>query len=1527
MNIDQGVRQLRITDAKTVKKAKKMIKRLQDYHSDARLPCESARDVACLYVACRAAGVRCEAEDAARWGGANTSDFLRTATTVQHLLGVKLQGVRLRDICAQLTKDGGPDVPQAAYVEAEAREILKLFKARRPMATLSDVHACAAVHIVWIRDAPKKHRASASVQKLASACSSDLPRYNGIIQLILEAVPEGNPPDAAPPADSSVPADIFQAEPQPKAAARSPKEKPGSKSPRGAEPAAEAMKKAQMQPAGAASESRPIVLDANPLSAAVAAGSQPRTSRSPKQKATSKSVRDAEPTLARKQHPGNANATSDSRPIVLEDNPLSAALPAGSQPRASRSPKQKATSKSVHDAEPTLARKQNPGNAVATSDSRPIVLEDNPLSAAVPAGSQPRASRNPKQKATSKSVRDAESTLARKQNPGNANATSDSRPIVLEDNPLSAAVPAGSQPRASRSPKQKATSKVVCDAEPTLARNQIPGNANATSEPRPIVLEGNPPGAPSAAVPAGSQPRASRSPKQKATSKSVRDAEPTLARKQNTGNATSESQPIVLEDNPPSAPPAAVPADVATAGSRPRASRSPKQKASQKSVRDVEPTLARKQNTGNATSESQPIVLEGNPPSAPSAAVPAAVSTAGSQPRTSRSPKQKATPNSVRDAEPTLVRKHPGNATSESQPIVLEDNPPSAPSVAGPAGVCTAGSQPRASRSPKQAAISNSVRDAEPTLARKQNTDNATSEPQPTALEDNPPSAPSAAVPADVFAAGIQPRSSRSPKQKSSLKSARDAEPTLARKQTPANVASESRPTILEGNPPSAASTVVPTDVFAADGQPRASRSPKQKASLKSVRNAEPALVKKQKPTVTFEPRPTIFEDTSPSISSTAVPVDGFAAESRPKASRNPKQNSSLKRPRDAEPTPAKKQKPANGAAPAPEPRLVVLEGSAPPAADSSRSADGFHSETQPTSQQHSGRSPRDVESALSSHVASQPRPVILEGKSPDAPPVAVSSLSVDGLPSASPHPQPSSLKPARDIDPTQKPASAAPLASTLLESNFADAQPAADSSHSVDGFSSVSQQASGLTTARDTEPTRKLANAAPLATTLPPTVLEGNFPDAQPIADSAADGAHTEAQPDSRNGAEFIPAATQPAEGASLASLQPGVPEGNVPDAQLVADAAPAADGARSAAQPDSLNCAECTPAAAQPADVIFRANLRPGVPEGNVPDAQLVADAAPAADGARSAAQPDSLNCAECTPAAAQPADVIFRANLRPGVPEGNVPDAQLVADAAPAADGARSAAQPDSRNCAECTPAAAQPADVIFRANLRPGVPEGNVPDAQLVAPSADGARSAAQPDTRNCAEFIPAAAQPAEGSLRPGVPAGNAPAAQPAAGSPPSADGCRAVPPPRAASPRLKRAPSTEPPAKSPRPPTSLRSENLDSAGQAPLSAPCTQGVVPPGAPLAGSEKRTRSEAEPATGKKPKLAEPPALDAAKPADAAPALGAGCAGSEKKAGARQDMPPNKAPTSVPSKLAPIPVGKQTYLGAFLVTQTQSP
>eukprot|EP00754_Rhynchopus_humris_P047216 Rhum_TRINITY_DN6784_c0_g1::Rhum_TRINITY_DN6784_c0_g1_i1::g.20765::m.20765 len=195
MNIDDGMRHLRVDDEKLKKRSKKMLKKLGNFHGSAPLPCQAAAEMACVYLAARVEGRlldKVSGAAASRWGGCSESDFYRTATAIQHLLRLRFKqaaGLNLKELCAEYEEKTDGSMP-AGYLAEEVRDILGLFMQRRPQASLADVHTAAAFQLMWHRDALPKFRHLVSEKEMATLCATDTGRYRDVLALLKAALPE-----------------------------------------------------------------------------------------------------------------------------------------------------------------------------------------------------------------------------------------------------------------------------------------------------------------------------------------------------------------------------------------------------------------------------------------------------------------------------------------------------------------------------------------------------------------------------------------------------------------------------------------------------------------------------------------------------------------------------------------------------------------------------------------------------------------------------------------------------------------------------------------------------------------------------------------------------------------------------------------------------------------------------------------------------------------------------------------------------------------------------------------------------------------------------------------------------------------------------------------------------------------------------------------------------------------------------------------------------------------------------------------
>ena len=195
MNIDEGMRQLRVDDEKLKKRSKKLLKKLSNFHGSAPLPCQAAAEMACVYLAARVEGRlldKVSGGAASRWGGCSEGDFYRTATAIQHLLSLRFKqaaGMHLKKLCEEYSEKTDCAL-SADYLAKEVRDILRLFVQRRPQASLADVHTAAAFQLLWYRDAPAKFRQLVSEREMASLCATDKGRYRDVLGLLKAALPE-----------------------------------------------------------------------------------------------------------------------------------------------------------------------------------------------------------------------------------------------------------------------------------------------------------------------------------------------------------------------------------------------------------------------------------------------------------------------------------------------------------------------------------------------------------------------------------------------------------------------------------------------------------------------------------------------------------------------------------------------------------------------------------------------------------------------------------------------------------------------------------------------------------------------------------------------------------------------------------------------------------------------------------------------------------------------------------------------------------------------------------------------------------------------------------------------------------------------------------------------------------------------------------------------------------------------------------------------------------------------------------------
>ena len=192
MNHEAGLKKLRIDDSRVKKRAKKLVRRLNDVRL--HLPCEAAREMACVYLAARVEGSAMDAATSAacaRWGGCREDDFLRTATFIQNGLSLKFASslsLNLLHLCGKVAEAANFAV-SASFLEEETRLTLALFVERRPQSSLSDIHTAAAFVLVCQRDAPK-HITVTNEKELAAKVSVDPRRLRDVMVLIKEVVPE-----------------------------------------------------------------------------------------------------------------------------------------------------------------------------------------------------------------------------------------------------------------------------------------------------------------------------------------------------------------------------------------------------------------------------------------------------------------------------------------------------------------------------------------------------------------------------------------------------------------------------------------------------------------------------------------------------------------------------------------------------------------------------------------------------------------------------------------------------------------------------------------------------------------------------------------------------------------------------------------------------------------------------------------------------------------------------------------------------------------------------------------------------------------------------------------------------------------------------------------------------------------------------------------------------------------------------------------------------------------------------------------
>ena len=183
MNIDQGAVELKVTNKRAIKRAKKIYKKLS-YCSDVMLE-ESARGMACLYIACKIEGESYTPGEMARYSGVPESAFLRTCTCIQCVLKIKYPPISIEFLCDTYQVRGlDPE-----YLRDETNSALDTLQERLPNALLGDLHTCASFHLVCLRDSPSKVKGITD-KELSGVCSCELQRFRDTQKLITRVLPE-----------------------------------------------------------------------------------------------------------------------------------------------------------------------------------------------------------------------------------------------------------------------------------------------------------------------------------------------------------------------------------------------------------------------------------------------------------------------------------------------------------------------------------------------------------------------------------------------------------------------------------------------------------------------------------------------------------------------------------------------------------------------------------------------------------------------------------------------------------------------------------------------------------------------------------------------------------------------------------------------------------------------------------------------------------------------------------------------------------------------------------------------------------------------------------------------------------------------------------------------------------------------------------------------------------------------------------------------------------------------------------------
>eukprot|EP01063_Lacrimia_lanifica_P036216 TRINITY_DN7128_c0_g1_i1.p3 TRINITY_DN7128_c0_g1~~TRINITY_DN7128_c0_g1_i1.p3 ORF type:complete len:300 (+),score=118.32 TRINITY_DN7128_c0_g1_i1:50-949(+) len=201
MNVEQAAQALALRDKKVVKKAKKLVQKLGFQHSGTQLPCDMAKEAACLFLAARMVGCEVEVARVARCGATTERELCRTATVVQNLLQLRLPSVDLRVLCAKYGKrDTDEDatgavapIPRPGYLFSEVRDAIRTLHERLPGARLCDAHLCAVFQLVWAREAPPAHAAAVTEKVMAATSATDIARYRDTIAMVTSVLPELTP--------------------------------------------------------------------------------------------------------------------------------------------------------------------------------------------------------------------------------------------------------------------------------------------------------------------------------------------------------------------------------------------------------------------------------------------------------------------------------------------------------------------------------------------------------------------------------------------------------------------------------------------------------------------------------------------------------------------------------------------------------------------------------------------------------------------------------------------------------------------------------------------------------------------------------------------------------------------------------------------------------------------------------------------------------------------------------------------------------------------------------------------------------------------------------------------------------------------------------------------------------------------------------------------------------------------------------------------------------------------------------------